>query len=175
MTDTPFPDEWLLHSLEGVLTAERLAELRAKAGRRQTLWETLVEEKIATNEQILAALSTRFRLKVADVARLNPEIKTQVPEQLARRFRVLPLIITDSYLEVATANPFDLDAEKALAFATAREIRTVLLDPLRIAAAERARRVPGQQRLDARFVLVRHGQPRSTPAACSNSAKRLRA
>ena len=84
MTDTPFPDEWLLHSLEGVLTAERLAELRAKAGRRQTLWETLVEEKIATNEQILAALSTRFRLKVADVARLNPEIKTQVPEQLAR-------------------------------------------------------------------------------------------
>jgi len=133
MTDTPFPDEWLLHSLEGVLTAERLAELRAKAGRRQTLWETLVEEKIATNEQILAALSTRFRLKVADVARLNPEIKTQVPEQLARRFRVLPLIITDSYLEVATANPFDLDAEKALAFATAREIRTVLLDPLRIA------------------------------------------
>src|SRR6266702_4662593 len=133
MTDTPFPDEWLLHSLEGVLTAERLAELRAKAGRRQTLWETLVEEKIATNEQILAALSTRFRLKVADVARLNPEIKTQVPEQLARRFRVLPLIITDSYLEVATANPFDLDAEKALAFATAREMRTVLLDPLRIA------------------------------------------
>ncbi len=133
MTHTPFPDEWLLHSLEGVLTAERLAELRAKAGRRQTLWETLVEEKIATNEQILAALSTRFRLKVADVARLNPEIKTQVPEQLARRFRVLPLIITDSYLEVATANPFDLDAEKALAFATAREIRTVLLDPSRIA------------------------------------------
>ncbi|PYO26500.1 MAG: pilus assembly protein PilB, partial [Gemmatimonadetes bacterium] len=38
-----------------------------------------------------------------------------------------------SYLEVATANPFDLDAEKALAFATAREIRMQLLAPSKIA------------------------------------------
>src|SRR5213083_2011903 len=133
MADPTFPDEWLLHSLEGVMTAERLAELRAKAGRRQTLWETLVEEKIATNEQILAALSTRFRLKVADVARLNPKVREGVPEQLARRYRVLPLRITDSFLEIATANPFDLDAEKALAFATAREIRSLLAAPSRIA------------------------------------------
>ena len=133
MSDTPFPDEWLLHSLEGVITAERVAELRAKGGPYRTLWETLVAEKIASNEQILAALSTRFRLKIADVHQMKPEVKLKVPEQLARRFRVLPLVVTDSYLEVATANPFDLDAEKALAFATAREIRMLLLDPARIA------------------------------------------
>src|SRR3989449_460579 len=132
MSDTPFPDEWLLHSLEGVITAERVAELRAKAGPSRTLWETLVAERIASNEQILAALSTRFRLKIADVHQLKPDVKLKVPEQLARRFRVLPLTVTDSYLEVATANPFDLDAEKALAFATAREIRMLLLDPTRI-------------------------------------------
>src|SRR5437867_7720102 len=133
MSDTPFPDEWLLHSLEGVITAERVAELRAKGGPYRTLWETLVAEKITSNEQILAALSTRFRLKIADVHQMKPEVKLKVPEQLARRFRVLPLVVTDSYLEVATANPFDLDAEKALAFATAREIRMLLLDPARIA------------------------------------------
>src|SRR5439155_4485430 len=44
-----------------------------------------------------------------------------------------PLRATDSYLEVAPANPFDLDAEKALAFATAREIRMFLLAPPKIA------------------------------------------
>src|SRR5438445_893029 len=133
MPDPTFPDEWLAHSLEGVLSAERLAELRAKATPERSLWETLVAEKIASDEQILSALSTRFRLKLADVSTIDPKVREGVPEQLARRYRVLPLIITDSYLEVATANPFDLDAEKALAFATAREIRTVLLDPLRIA------------------------------------------
>ncbi|HET9383762.1 MAG TPA: type II/IV secretion system protein, partial [Gemmatimonadales bacterium] len=36
------------------------------------------------------------------------------------------------FLEIATANPFDLDAEKALAFATGREIRVLLAAPSRI-------------------------------------------
>src|SRR5437899_1595480 len=120
MPDPTFPDEWLAHSLEGVLSAERLAELRAKATPERTLWETLVAEKIASDEQILSALSTRFRLKLADVSTIDPKVREGVPEQLARRYRVLPLRITDSYLEVATANPFDLDAEQALAFAAAR-------------------------------------------------------
>src|SRR6059036_2961373 len=133
MADPTFPDEWLAHSLEGVLSAERLAELRAKATPGRTLWETLVAEKIASDQQILSALSTRFRLKLADVATIDPKVREGVPEQLARRYRVLPLRITDSFLEIATANPFDLDAEKALAFATAREIRSLLAAPSRIA------------------------------------------
>src|SRR5213596_1736053 len=134
MADTPFPDEWLVHSLslEGVLTPERLTELRAKAPPGQTLWQALVAEKVATDEQILTALSTRFRLKLADVHAVNPAVKEKVPEALARRYHILPLRVTDSFLEVATANPFDLDAEKALAFATAREIRSLLLAPAKI-------------------------------------------
>ncbi|MDH4045072.1 MAG: type II/IV secretion system protein, partial [Gemmatimonadota bacterium] len=42
---------------------------------------------------------------------------------------ILPIRVTDSYLEIATANPFDLDCEKALAFATGREVRTLLASP----------------------------------------------
>ena len=133
MADTTFPDEWLAHSLEGVLTPERLAELRGKAEPNATLWQTLVAQKISTDEQILTALSARFRLKLADPHQMDPAAKERVPEQVARRYQILPLRATDSYLEVATANPFDLDAEKALAFATAREIRMLLLSPSKIA------------------------------------------
>jgi len=133
MADTHFPDEWLAHSLEGVVTPELLVELREKAPPPARLWETLVAQKIASDEQILPALSTRFRLKLADLAQLDPAAKERVPEQVARRYHILPLRATDSYLEVATANPFDLDAEKALAFATAREIRMFLLAPSKIA------------------------------------------
>src|SRR2546428_35292 len=129
MADTHFPDEWLARSLEGVVTPELLVELREKAPPPARRWETLVAQKIASDDQILAALSTRFRLKVADLAQLDPAAKERVPEQVARRYHILPLRATDSYLEVATANPFDLDAEKALAFATAREIRLLLLAP----------------------------------------------
>src|SRR5579884_4041243 len=107
MADRNFPDEWLVRSLEGVVTPELLAELREKAAPGATLWETLVAQKVTTDDDILSAL--------------------------APRFHVLPLRVTDSFLEVATANPFDLDAEKALAFATAREVRLLLLPPSKIA------------------------------------------
>jgi len=133
MPDTNFPDEWLAHSLEGVVTPELLVELREKAAPQATLWETLVAQKVVNDEQILTALSKRFRLKVAELDKADPTAKERVPELVARRYQILPLRATDSYLEVATANPFDLDAEKALAFATAREIRMQLLAPSKIA------------------------------------------
>ena len=131
MAVTAFPDEWLAQSLEG-LTPERLLELRGKSESGRTLWECVVAEKIATDAEIIEKLSHRFRLKVADATKIDPTARNGVPEQLARRYRVLPLRLTDSYLELGTANPFDLDAEKALAFATAREIRLFLLAPSKI-------------------------------------------
>src|SRR3989449_6270942 len=131
MPVTAFPDEWLAQSLEG-LTPERLQELRGKADAGRTLWESLVAEKVATDAQIIDKLSHRFRLKVADASKIDLTVRAGVPEQLARRYRVLPLRLTDSFLELGTANPFDLDAEKALAFATAREIRLFLLAPSKI-------------------------------------------
>jgi type II secretory ATPase GspE/PulE/Tfp pilus assembly ATPase PilB-like protein/CheY-like chemotaxis protein len=127
-----FPDEWLAQSLEGLITPELLQSLRDKSESGRTLWECVVAEKIASDADIVAKVSHRFRLKVADATKIDPGVRDGVPEQLARRYRVLPIRLTDSYLELATANPFDLDAEKALAFATAREIRLFLLSPSKI-------------------------------------------
>jgi len=131
MPVTQFPDEWLAQSVEG-LTPERLQELRGKAESGRTLWECVVAEKLATDAEIIDKLSHRFRLKIADVTKIDPSAQNAVPEQLARRHHVLPLRLTDSYLEIGTANPLDLDAEKALAFNTAREIRLFLLAPSKI-------------------------------------------
>src|SRR5213083_2578040 len=131
MPVTAFPDEWLAQSLEG-LTPALLQELRGKSESGKTLWECLVAQKIATDAEIIDKLSHRFRLKVGDASKIDLTARDGVPEQLARRYRVLPLRLTDSYLELGTANPFDLDAEKALAFATAREIRLFLLAPSKI-------------------------------------------
>lgn len=133
MPETTFPDEWLMTSLEGVITPELLEELRAKAEPSRTLWEMIVSRHIATDDGILEKLSQRYRMKVADVALVDPHVKDTLPEQLVRRYRVLPVRITDSFCEVATANPFDLDAEKSIAFATGREVRMLLLSPAKIA------------------------------------------
>jgi len=131
MPVTSFPDEWLAQSLEG-LTPELLQELRGKSESGRTLWECVVAEKIATDAEIVDKLSHRFRLKIADVSKVDPTARNAVPEQLARRHHILPLRLTDSFLEIGTSNPLDLDAEKALAFNTAREIRLFLLAPSKI-------------------------------------------
>ncbi len=127
-----FTDEWLVPSIETLLSAEAVQALRDEQGPSASLWETLVQRKQASDEQILGAIATRFRLKVADLTKPDPKLNTTVPEQLARRFNVVPVRQTDSYLEVATANPFDIDAEKMLAFATGREVRMLLGSPTKI-------------------------------------------
>ena len=49
MADTNFPDEWLAHSLEGVVTPELVAELREKATPQATLWETPLTDFVTQN------------------------------------------------------------------------------------------------------------------------------
>jgi len=127
-----FTDEWLVPSIETLLSADAVTELRQEAGPDISLWEMLVQRKQASDQQILAAIATRFRFPVADLSKTDVKLISAVPEQLARRFNVVPVRQTDSYLEVATANPFDIDAEKMLAFATGREVRMLLGSPSRI-------------------------------------------
>ena len=127
-----FTDEWLVPTLETLVPEDAMKLLRDAEGGPVSLWDTLVQRKIVTDAQILGAIATRFRLPVADFGGLDPRVKDSIPEQLVRKFNVLPLKVTDAYLEVATANPFDLDAEKTLAFATGREVRMSLGSPARI-------------------------------------------
>src|SRR5215211_5161094 len=127
-----FTDEWLVPSIETLLSDEAVKALRQEPGPDAPLWDILVARKLATDEQILGAVAARFRLPVAELSTADPKLTTTVPEQLARRFNVVPVRQTDSFLEVATSNPFDIDAEKMLAFATGREVRMLLGSPSQI-------------------------------------------
>jgi type II secretory ATPase GspE/PulE/Tfp pilus assembly ATPase PilB-like protein/CheY-like chemotaxis protein len=127
-----FTDEWLVPSIETLLSAAAVQDLRQEAGPDVSLWEMLVQRKQASDQDILGAIASRFRFPVADLTKTDVKLISAVPEQLARRFNVVPVRQTDSYLEVATANPFDIDAEKMLAFATGREVRMLLGSPSRI-------------------------------------------
>ncbi len=128
-----FTDEWLVHTVEPLLPEQSITGLRQEpAPAPVSLWEILIQRKLITDEQVLSAIATRFRIARADLSRIDPKITQAVPEQLARRFNVIPVRESDSYLEVATANPFDIDAEKVLAFTTGREVRMLLGSPMRI-------------------------------------------
>jgi len=128
-----FTDEWLVPALGPMVAEEAVAELRALTREQpQSLWELLLSRRLLSEQDILGEVALRFRLPIADLASVDPRVRDEVPEQLARRYNVVPLRFTDSRLDVATSNPFDMDAEKMLAFATGREVRLSLGSPPRI-------------------------------------------
>jgi type II secretory ATPase GspE/PulE/Tfp pilus assembly ATPase PilB-like protein/CheY-like chemotaxis protein len=128
-----FTDEWLVPTVEKVVAPGTLEALRAEASKQpESLWSVVVTRKLATDDEILRSAAARFRLPVADLHAIDRTARDAVPEPLVRRYNILPIKQTDSVLEIATANPFDIDAEKDLAFATGREVRTFLCSPGRI-------------------------------------------
>ncbi|MSR01392.1 MAG: type II/IV secretion system protein [Gemmatimonadetes bacterium] len=129
---THFPDEWLVSALGTLVTPEVVADLRKRAGEGGSLWQQLLDQRVLGDDAVLQAVSTRFRLPVADLNQVDRRVIEQVPEQLARRFNVIPLRATDSWVDLATANPFDMDAEKMLAFATGLEVRLSICSPTKI-------------------------------------------
>ncbi|MBI2795921.1 MAG: type II/IV secretion system protein [Gemmatimonadetes bacterium] len=125
-------DEWILPTLEGLLPKESVAQM-VTGLQENSYWETAVKRQLISEDDILSALAQRFRMKVANLATVSQQAKELVPEALARKYRIVPLAITDSVLDIATADPHDLDCEKTLAFALGRTVRMSLASPLRLA------------------------------------------
>ena len=123
-------DDWLLPTLEGLLPPEAIDQLKSAV--QESYWETAVRRSLIRDDEILTALATRFKMKIANVAVVTQQARELVPEQLARKYRILPLAISDSVLDIATADPHDLDCERTLAFATGRTVRMSLASPLKI-------------------------------------------
>ena len=127
----PARDEWLLTTLESLVTPEQLGQL--KALREDSVWEAATRRGFTSDDLILTALSSRFRMKIANVSVVSQQARELVPEQLVRKYRVLPLQISDSILDIATSDPHDLDCERTLAFALGRTVRMSLGSPTKIA------------------------------------------
>jgi len=124
-------DEWLLPTLKALLTPEQVAQVQAD--NTTEYWATATRLGFTADDLIIAALSARFTVPIADVTRVSKAARDLVPESLMRKYRVLPLAINDSVVEIATSNPNDLDCESALAFALGRTVSLSLASPSVIA------------------------------------------
>ncbi|HEX9130597.1 MAG TPA: ATPase, T2SS/T4P/T4SS family [Gemmatimonadaceae bacterium] len=120
-------DRWLLPILRELLPATSVDSIEPKVG--VSHWRAAVDEGLITDDEILEALSERARVGIAKGLLVSSQAREKVPEWLARRFEILPLAISDSTLDIATSNPYDIDCEKTLAFATRRSVRMSLAPP----------------------------------------------
>jgi len=124
-------DGWLVPILTELVPGSSIRSLETKLG--ASYWETAVREGLASDEEIIESLAARTRFAIANGLLVSAEAREKVSERLARRFAILPLSISESTLDIATSNPYDLDCEMTLAFATGRAVRMSLASPARIA------------------------------------------
>jgi type IV pilus assembly protein PilB len=125
-------DAWLGPVLvaTSVLSPDQLAELVASA---TALWPAVVAAGFATDAQVTDAVARRFRIPVANLAAAEPRSVTLVPESLARKHQVVPLSANDRTIQIASADPRDLDLEQTLRFITGRDVCFQVAPPTSLA------------------------------------------
>ena len=85
-------------------------------------WPVVTRTYKIGDPRLCLLVATYFRLEVADFAMRDPNAHLLVPEAMSRRHHVFPLYETDRHLLVATCDPTQVEAERALGFSTGRSI-----------------------------------------------------
>ncbi|MBJ6724705.1 ATPase, T2SS/T4P/T4SS family [Geomesophilobacter sediminis] len=113
----------------GIITEEELqAALKEQQASGCRIGEALVQLGIVDQEDIDWALSNQLdlpwvRLKKDD---LDPAALARVPAELARRYRVIPVVLSGDELSVALEDPLDQEARAALARETGCRINVAV-------------------------------------------------
>jgi type IV pilus assembly protein PilB len=117
-----WPDGWLLTPLSArsLLSREDMSALRAR--NLPSLWASCVAAGIASDAEILTAVASHFGLPIARMQEPEANAVSLVPEELARRFEVVPLRVRGNVLDIACADPRDIELERTLGFAAGRRI-----------------------------------------------------
>ena len=127
------PDHWLLATLTdaGVLDQATAARLGPANG---SYWRAITGQGLATDAQILDAVSIRHRVPVADLSAVDGRFATLLPETIARKYQVVAVGADERLIRIATVDPRDLTVEQTLAFVTGRNVVFLAAAPDHIAA-----------------------------------------
>ncbi len=98
---------------EGLITAEQLERALLEQSRTdQLLGRILIDLKMVKESDLMAALAKQIGFRFVDLNdhQIDPSAAMLIPEQVARRYRALPIGYEDSRLLVAMADPANLFA-----------------------------------------------------------------
>jgi type IV pilus assembly protein PilB len=114
---------------QGKITKEQLAKaLEIQKKDRHALGQVLLELELVKEEQLQEALSIQLDLPFVRLSEylVDPAVVVIVPEETARKFRIVPLFKVESTLTVAMADPSNLHVIDDLRFMTGCQVNPVI-------------------------------------------------
>ncbi|MGF1635220.1 MAG: GspE/PulE family protein [Phycisphaerae bacterium] len=102
--------------------------------KRMRLGEALVDMKVCPESQVYKALATQHNMEYVDLDKnsVPPGAVNQIPDELMRKYLILPVGTENGRLKVAISDPLDLEMLDILRFRLNKEVRTVLAPKGRI-------------------------------------------
>ncbi len=117
----------------GAVTQDQVDHARAKGGSPVT---NLVSDTELTESTVAAVLAQNAGLEVInlDEVTVSPEVNSVIPDEIACRYRAVPVADDGVYLTVAVADPFDFETMDSLPQVLGRELLFVVANHGQIAA-----------------------------------------
>ena len=114
----------------GIITSAQLdmaLTQQRESGRK--LGQELIAQHLVTEEDLLNFLARQLHLERIDLSRqaLDPQLVSQLPESLARRYRAIPLRDQGERYVVGMADPTDLPALDAISRAMGKPVKLALI------------------------------------------------
>ena len=110
-------------------------------------WNRVVEACRTSEEEFTRRVAGHFRIGVADVSQRDPQAVRLIPEHVARRYGILGVALTERNVVVATFDPSNRSAYRAIVEHTGREPILLMASPRAIGEAldraYQARQAPG--------------------------------
>jgi type IV pilus assembly protein PilB len=114
----------------GLLTTDKLKEaLEAQKSTGKRLGEVLINMKIISEEEMAFALAMQLKIPFVDLSEdqvLKEEIVDMIPEEVCMKFMCIPVGIKNNILDVAMADPLNLNIMKDLQFITGYNIQPAI-------------------------------------------------
>ncbi len=127
----------ILVEMGAVTQQQSTAALAGGKASRRKLGEELVGRNICTEDQIAAALTAQLGAPQVDlrVTPIDPQAGEAIPVEIARKHTLVPFDLDGKILNVAMADPLDLDAIEDVQFVSGFRLRPHIATPTRINCA----------------------------------------
>lgn len=123
-------EDYLLELLTeaGLVTVEEIEAVRSQLRGRESVVERLIGSGRVSDDQVAQVCAQSCSMDYVDLAHLPipPDVFEKVPEDVAKRFRAVPVADDGVYLTLAVADPLDFEVLDSLPHVLGREINPVV-------------------------------------------------
>ena len=116
----------------GIVKKQALIEaIKTSKTGKQRLGEVLLEKGLVDENTLSKAIAKQFGLKYVNLEQVEvpPDAKTLIPEDMLRRYNVLPLGQTNGTLKLAISDPLDLEMMDAIRLRANAELDCCVASP----------------------------------------------